>query len=183
MLDNREFFSLFRLYKHHSKDTTENSNCKRTGVGDWATGNRKNRGPKKNCREQKNQLQHLQANKAIYKSTRRDSVFLKWQDIINSAGGGDKYLNNIPGGCRQQPPLAQWQTGSSSREEVGLEGLEGSNVIYHQLFIHARCHHVSAKRGDHNRLVSGGPWGHCSSLLKTENVIVAQCGHKAVYDL
>lgn len=78
------------------------------------------------------------------------------------------YLNNIPRGCRQQPSLAQWQTGSSSRDEVGLEGLEGSNVIYLQLFIHARCHHVAAKREAQNiRLLSGGHWGNCSLQLTT----------------
>lgn len=95
--------------------------------------------------------------------------------------GGDNDLNNIPRGCREKPPLAQWQTGCSGREEVGLEGLEGSNVIYLQLFIHSRCHHVSERGDNNNRLLSGGHWGNCSSLLTTENVIVIQPSDKAVY--
>lgn len=71
--------------------------------------------------------------------------------------GDDNDLNDVSCGCRQQPSMAQRQTGSAGWEEVGLEGLEGSNVVHLHLFIHSRCYHVSAKTGDtNNRLLSGG---------------------------
>lgn len=58
-------------------------------------------------------------------------------------------LDNVAGGCRQQTPLAQRQAGSSGRQEVGLEGLEGSDVKHLQLLVHARRHHVPDEAQEH----------------------------------
>lgn len=55
----------------------------------------------------------------------------------------DSDLYDVPGGCGQEPPVAQRQTRCSSRKEVGLEGLEGPDVKYFQLLIHSRCDHVA----------------------------------------
>lgn len=55
----------------------------------------------------------------------------------------DSDLYDVPCGCGQEPPVAQRQTCSSSRKEVGLKGLEGSDVKYFQLLIHSRCDHVA----------------------------------------
>lgn len=69
----------------------------------------------------------------------------------------DADLNDIACGCRQQPSLAQWQTRGSSGDKVGFEWLEGSNVIDLELFIHAWCHHITAKMGEQDsRLHRGG---------------------------
>lgn len=81
----------------------------------------------------------------------------------------DADLNNIACCCRQQPSLAQWQTRSSSGDKVGFEWLEGPNVIDFELFIHAWCHHITAKMGEQDsRLQHVGQRGgahnrHCAS--------------------
>lgn len=71
-------------------------------------------------------------------------------------------LHNVPRGRGQKSPLAQRQAGSSSGEEVGLEGLEGSNVVYLHLFIHTGGHHVPARRRTQR---------HCSLVDKEETAV------------
>lgn len=54
-------------------------------------------------------------------------------------------LDYVSCGGGQQAPLTQRQAGSSRRQEVGLQGPVGSDVIHLQLLVHARGHHVPAQ--------------------------------------